>query len=45
MSDSLNFYRKKWIKHHSGEKVIKDKKYLKELQDIILYPDRHGFKV
>ena len=45
MSDSLNYYRKKWLKHQSCEKVIKDKKYLKELQDIILYPDRHGFKV
>ena len=45
VANNLNFYRKKWLQHQSGEKIIKDKMYLKELQDIILYPDRHGLKV
>ncbi len=41
----LKDYRKKWMDHQSGKSIIKDKEYLKNLQDIILYPDRHGFKV
>ena len=38
----LTPYRTKWIKHHSGEAPITDKEYLKELQQIILYPHRFG---
>jgi hypothetical protein len=41
----LKDYRKKWMDHQSGKNKITDKEYLKNLQDIILYPDRHGFKV
>ena len=39
----LSDYRKKWFYHTSGKDVITDPFYRKELQDIILYPDRFGF--
>ena len=39
----LSDYRKRWINHTSGKDVITDPFYRKELQDIILYPDRFGF--
>ena len=39
----LSDYRKKWIRHTSGKDVITDPVYRKNLQDIILYPDRFGF--
>ena len=45
ISHNLEYYRKIWRDHQNGTKKITDPKYLKELQDIILYPDRHGFKV
>ena len=33
-------YRKRWIDHTSGKNPITDPVYRKELQDIILYPER-----
>ena len=39
----LSDYRRKWIRHTSGKDVITDPVYRKNLQDIILYPDRFGF--
>jgi len=39
----LSDYRRRWINHTSGKDVITDPLYRKELQDIILYPDRFGF--
>ena len=39
----LSDYRRKWIRHNSGQEVITDPVYRKNLQDIILYPDRFGF--
>tara|TARA_R100000458_G_C8104314_1_gene129753 strand:+ start:68 stop:481 length:414 start_codon:yes stop_codon:yes gene_type:complete len=41
----LKDYRKKWLDHHSGKNPIKDTEYLKNLQDIILYPNKYGFKI
>ena len=35
-------YRKRWIEHTSGKNPITDPVYRKELQDIILYPERTG---
>ena len=35
-------YRKQWIDHTSGKNPITDPVYRKELQDIILYPERTG---
>ena len=34
--------RKQWIDHTSGKNPITDPVYRKELQDIILYPERTG---
>ena len=39
----LSDYRRRWINHTSGKDVITDPIYRKNLQDIILYPDRFGF--
>ena len=39
----LSDYRRRWLDHTSGKNVITDPLYRKELQDIILYPDRFGF--
>ncbi len=33
-------YRKEWIRHTSGQQPITDPVRRKELQDIILYPER-----
>tara|TARA_R100000008_G_C3532977_1_gene140334 strand:- start:163 stop:342 length:180 start_codon:yes stop_codon:yes gene_type:complete len=41
---NMEYYRKKWREHQNGTNVIKDKEYLKNLQEIILYPDRFGIK-
>ena len=35
-------YRKEWIRHTSGQEPITDPVRRKELQDIILYPERTG---
>ena len=40
---NLSDYRRRWINHTSGKDVITDPIYRKNLQDIILYPDRFGF--
>ena len=36
----LTPYRKEWIRHTSGQQPITDPIRRKELQDIILYPER-----
>ena len=41
----LSDYRRRWINHTSGKDVITDPIYRKNLQDLILYPDRFGFNV
>ncbi len=41
---NMEYYRKKWREHHNGTKPITDKDYLKNLQEIILYPERFGIK-
>ena len=38
----LTPYRKEWIRHTSGQQPITDPVRRKELQDIILYPERTG---
>ena len=41
---NMKYYRDKWRRHQSGEEPITDKEYLKNLQEIILYPERFGIK-